>query len=93
LNFSNAEADIQYSAWSGFAYVTPLLGGYIADTYLGRYKTILVGDSLKAFYLCILQLFGLFTLHLFLFISSVLSFSLALRFYFIFTVLGFSISS
>jgi dipeptide/tripeptide permease len=33
---------MQYSAWSGFAYITPLLGGYIADTYLGRYKTIIV---------------------------------------------------
>jgi peptide/histidine transporter 3/4 len=45
LNYSMAEADVQYSAWSGFCYVTPLLGGYIADTYLGRYKTILVRAS------------------------------------------------
>jgi dipeptide/tripeptide permease len=42
LNFSNADADIQYSAWSGVCYVTPLLGGYIADSYLGRYKSILI---------------------------------------------------
>jgi dipeptide/tripeptide permease len=40
---------MQYSAWSGFAYITPLLGGYIADTYLGRYKTIIV--SQKKFHL------------------------------------------
>jgi dipeptide/tripeptide permease len=46
-----AEADVQYSAWSGFCYVTPLLGGYIADTYLGRYKTILVrASSSRAFH-------------------------------------------
>lgn len=32
---------IQYSAWNGACYVTPLIGGYIADTYLGRSKTIL----------------------------------------------------
>jgi peptide/histidine transporter 3/4 len=42
LGFSNAEADVQYSYWSGACYVTPLVGGYIADTYLGRYKAILV---------------------------------------------------
>lgn len=42
LGYSNAEADVQYSAWSGVCYVTPLLGGYIADTYLGRYRAILV---------------------------------------------------
>eukprot|EP01038_Epipyxis_sp_PR26KG_P011667 gene11667-15622_t len=46
LNYSNAEADVQYSAWSGVCYVTPLLGGYIADTYLGRYKSILVFCSI-----------------------------------------------
>jgi peptide/histidine transporter 3/4 len=51
LNYSNAEADVQYSAWSGFCYVTPLIGGYIADKYLGRYKTILV--------FCLIYLVGL----------------------------------
>lgn len=38
---SNEEAVNQFYAWNGFVYVTPLIGGYIADTYLGRYKTIL----------------------------------------------------
>lgn len=51
LGFANAQADVQYSYWAGACYVTPLLGGYIADTYLGRYKTILV---------CSLILFNLF---------------------------------
>lgn len=46
LNYSNADADVQYSAWMGVCYVTPLLGGYIADTYLGRYYTILVFISI-----------------------------------------------
>lgn len=32
-----------YSFW---AYVTPLLGGYIADTYLGRFNTIYVGIAI-----------------------------------------------
>eukprot|EP00602_Paraphysomonas_sp_CaronLab_P012061 CAMPEP_0185040878 /NCGR_PEP_ID=MMETSP1103-20130426/39487_1 /TAXON_ID=36769 /ORGANISM="Paraphysomonas bandaiensis, Strain Caron Lab Isolate" /LENGTH=538 /DNA_ID=CAMNT_0027580373 /DNA_START=191 /DNA_END=1807 /DNA_ORIENTATION=+ len=38
----NAAADVQYSAWSGACYVTPLIGGYLADAYIGRYKAILV---------------------------------------------------
>lgn len=43
---ANATADVQYSAWSGACYVTPLLGGYIADAYIGRYKAILVFCSI-----------------------------------------------
>lgn len=42
LKLSNAAADVQFSAWSGTCYITPLIGGYIADTYLGRYRSILV---------------------------------------------------
>ena len=45
LGLDNAVADVQYSSFSGACYVTPLLGGYIADTYLGRYKTILVSTT------------------------------------------------
>ncbi len=41
LNMSNEDAVNQFYAWNGFVYVTPLIGGYIADAYLGRYKTIL----------------------------------------------------
>lgn len=51
LGLTNAEADVQFSAWSGICYVTPLLGGYIADTYLGRYHTILI--------FCLIYLAGL----------------------------------
>ena len=36
----------QYSAWAGACYLTPLVGGYIADTYLGRYRAILVFCSI-----------------------------------------------
>jgi len=46
MNMSNASADVNYSAWSGMCYVTPLLGGYIADSYLGRYNTILIFASI-----------------------------------------------
>ena len=43
---SNAEADEQYSAWAGLCYMTPLLGGYIADSYIGRYNAILAFCSI-----------------------------------------------
>ena len=46
LNLSNEAADVQYSAWSSACYVTPLLGGYLADTYLGRYNTIILFCSI-----------------------------------------------
>ena len=42
LGYSNAVADVQYSAWSGMCYVTPLIGGFVADSYLGRYNTIVL---------------------------------------------------
>jgi solute carrier family 15 (peptide/histidine transporter), member 3/4 len=42
LNMSNEESVNEFYLWNGFVYVTPLLGGYIADTYFGRYKTILI---------------------------------------------------
>uniref|UniRef100_A0A7R9UH25 Major facilitator superfamily (MFS) profile domain-containing protein n=1 Tax=Pinguiococcus pyrenoidosus TaxID=172671 RepID=A0A7R9UH25_9STRA len=51
LDYDNADADVQYSIWSGFCYVTPLFGGWLADSYLGRYNTILI--------LCALYLSGL----------------------------------
>jgi solute carrier family 15 (peptide/histidine transporter), member 3/4 len=45
LNLTNADADSQYSLWSGVCYVTPLLGGWIADSYLGRYRSIMLFSS------------------------------------------------
>ena len=43
MNMTNGAADVQYSAWSGLSYITPLLGGYLADAVLGRFNTIVVG--------------------------------------------------
>lgn len=40
-NYSNVFSTTQYSAWNGACYLTPLLGGYVADKYLGRSKTII----------------------------------------------------
>lgn len=51
FRMSNASADVQFAFWSGLCYVTPLIGGYTADRYLGPYRTICGA--------CILYLFGL----------------------------------
>ncbi|KAK9124417.1 hypothetical protein Sjap_014019 [Stephania japonica] len=40
LNLGNAAAAKTVSNWSGTCYVTPLLGAFLADSYLGRYWTI-----------------------------------------------------
>jgi len=42
LGASSSSAASAVSAWSGFCYVFPLLGGWVADSHLGRYKTILI---------------------------------------------------
>lgn len=34
---SNADADTQFALWSGVCYVMPLVGGWVADSYLGGY--------------------------------------------------------
>lgn len=39
---SSADAVNQFQLWNGAVYVSPLLGGYMADTYWGAYKTIKV---------------------------------------------------
>ncbi|KAH6810508.1 peptide transporter 1 [Perilla frutescens var. frutescens] len=40
LNQHNAEASRNQSNWSGTCYVMPLVGAFLADSYLGRYWTI-----------------------------------------------------
>ncbi|XP_078435381.1 protein NRT1/ PTR FAMILY 8.1-like [Wolffia australiana] len=40
LNQGNAAAANNVTNWSGTCYVTPLLGAFLADAYLGRYLTI-----------------------------------------------------
>jgi len=46
LDMSNADADVQFSIWSGMAYCTPLIGGFLADKYMGRYWTILIFSTI-----------------------------------------------
>ncbi|CAJ2670691.1 unnamed protein product [Trifolium pratense] len=40
FNQGNAEAAKSVTTWSGTCYITPLLGAFLADSYLGRYWTI-----------------------------------------------------
>lgn len=40
FNQGNAAAAKSVTTWSGTCYVTPLLGAFLADSYLGRYWTI-----------------------------------------------------
>jgi POT family proton-dependent oligopeptide transporter len=37
-----------YGFYTGFVYATPLIGGYIADRWLGQHRTIIIGASLMA---------------------------------------------
>ncbi|PUZ27731.1 proton-dependent oligopeptide transporter, POT family [Chitinophaga costaii] len=53
LKFSEADASIIYGGFLGLCYLTPMLGGYVADRYLGNRNCIILGG----FVLSIGQLF------------------------------------
>ncbi|CAN0879756.1 Protein NRT1/ PTR FAMILY 8.2 [Linum grandiflorum] len=42
LNMGNAKAATTVTNWSGTCYATPLIGAFLADAYLGRFKTIAI---------------------------------------------------
>lgn len=48
LQFSTEKASHVYGWYTGLVYLTPLLGGYIADRYLGQRKAIVIGGVLMA---------------------------------------------
>jgi len=49
LAFSEAESSVIYGGFLGLCYLTPMLGGYIADRFLGNRNCIILGGSTMAF--------------------------------------------
>lgn len=47
--FSDSESGIIYGAYTALVYITPVLGGYLADRYLGQRKAVLFGAVLLTF--------------------------------------------
>lgn len=48
LNWSNADALELYGTFTMLVYLTPLLGGWLADNFLGQRKSIILGGTLMA---------------------------------------------
>jgi POT family proton-dependent oligopeptide transporter len=44
--FGDGESNVIYGAYTALVYITPLLGGYLADRYLGQRKAVLFGAIL-----------------------------------------------
>jgi proton-dependent oligopeptide transporter, POT family len=47
--FSDERASIIYGAYTALVYITPVIGGYLADRYLGQRKAVLFGAVLLTF--------------------------------------------
>ncbi|MFN9376592.1 MAG: peptide MFS transporter, partial [Novosphingobium sp.] len=46
--FSDSKSNLIYGAYASLVYITPVLGGYLADRYLGQRKAVLFGGVLLA---------------------------------------------
>lgn len=76
LMYSVQKAGNVYGVYTGLVYLTPLLGGYLADRYLGQRKCVSIGAILMA-----IGLFGLATLKDFLFLPALFMMILANGFF------------
>ncbi|MCV0383028.1 MAG: peptide MFS transporter [Erythrobacter sp.] len=47
--FTDSEASIIYGAYTALVYITPVVGGYLADQFLGQRKAVLFGAVLLTF--------------------------------------------
>ncbi|MGR2883541.1 peptide MFS transporter [Vibrio vulnificus] len=48
LGWTTKDALDLYGTYTGLVYITPLIGGYLADNYLGQRRSILIGGALMA---------------------------------------------
>lgn len=48
LMMSDADASEIYGSYTGLVYLTPLLGGYLCDQFLGNRRSIVIGGALMA---------------------------------------------
>lgn len=46
LGQSTAAAAANVNAWSGTAFLSPLVGAFIADSFLGKYRSIIISSVL-----------------------------------------------
>ncbi|KAI3953927.1 hypothetical protein MKW98_017751 [Papaver atlanticum] len=56
LHEGTVESSNNVTNWIGTTWVTPILGAYIADTYLGRYWTFVVSSAIYFLGMCLLTL-------------------------------------
>ena len=47
--FSDGQASVVYGAYTALVYITPVIGGYLADRWLGQRKAVLYGAVLLTF--------------------------------------------
>jgi len=47
--FGDGKANLIYGGYTALVYITPVLGGYLADRYLGQRKAVIFGGILLAF--------------------------------------------
>lgn len=69
LGLSKATAAENVNTWTGVTTVLPLLGAFIADSYLGRYRMILISSVLYV----LVSLLTPFPSHLTVFVTSLTS--------------------
>ena len=48
LGYNTQKAGSVYGLYTGLVFVTPIIGGYLADRFLGQRRAILIGGSLIA---------------------------------------------
>ncbi len=46
--FSDGKSNVIYGAYTALVYITPVLGGYLADRYLGQRRAVVFGGALLA---------------------------------------------